>query len=177
MLTEIQAQIEQHNARNNKLCHENANLTDKLESLMNQCELREQVKGRGGKGQRSTTDMNNTNSYLDMTRVSKQVNNWLLSFFKSVACWKYCLPWLSLSEVSLSASCLFWLVEIDADVLLFLPPACQRPSTTRSAATSLIVSLDNVSRFICQRSLTSRLVGSNCCPVKNNCNYWYYPNN
>ncbi len=75
MLTEIQAQIEQHNARNNKLCHENANLTDKLESLMNQCELREQVKGRGGKGQRSTTGMNNTNSYLDMTRVSKQVNN------------------------------------------------------------------------------------------------------
>uniref|UniRef100_A0A3B4T8J3 Beta-taxilin-like n=1 Tax=Seriola dumerili TaxID=41447 RepID=A0A3B4T8J3_SERDU len=42
MLTEIQAQIEQHSARNDKLCNENANLTDKLESLMNQCELREE---------------------------------------------------------------------------------------------------------------------------------------
>ncbi|XP_071324057.1 beta-taxilin isoform X1 [Trachinotus anak] len=41
-LTEIQAQIEQHSARNDKLCHENANLTDKLESLMNQCEMREE---------------------------------------------------------------------------------------------------------------------------------------
>ncbi|XP_026197877.1 beta-taxilin isoform X2 [Anabas testudineus] len=41
MLTEIQAQIEQHSARNDKLCHENTNLTDKLESLMNQCEQRE----------------------------------------------------------------------------------------------------------------------------------------
>nr|XP_019933859.1 PREDICTED: beta-taxilin-like [Paralichthys olivaceus] len=42
MLTEIQTQIEQHSARNDKLCHENANLTDKLESLMNQCDLREE---------------------------------------------------------------------------------------------------------------------------------------
>ncbi|KAM9339483.1 beta-taxilin-like isoform 2-T2 [Symphorus nematophorus] len=42
MLTEIQVQIEQHSTRNDKLCHENTNLTDKLESLMNQCELREQ---------------------------------------------------------------------------------------------------------------------------------------
>ncbi|XP_026164074.1 alpha-taxilin isoform X2 [Mastacembelus armatus] len=42
MLTEIQAQIEQHSARNDKLCRENANLTDKLESLMSQCELREE---------------------------------------------------------------------------------------------------------------------------------------
>ncbi|XP_038132740.1 gamma-taxilin-like isoform X1 [Cyprinodon tularosa] len=42
MLTEIQAQIEQHSARNDKLCHENANLTDKLESLMNQYERREE---------------------------------------------------------------------------------------------------------------------------------------
>ncbi|KAM3603370.1 uncharacterized protein V6R79_020927 [Siganus canaliculatus] len=41
-LTEIQDQIEQHNARNDKLCSENLNLTDKLESLMNQCELREE---------------------------------------------------------------------------------------------------------------------------------------
>nr|XP_046229532.1 beta-taxilin isoform X2 [Scatophagus argus] len=41
-LAEIQTQIEQHNARNDKLCRENANLTDKLESLMNQCELREE---------------------------------------------------------------------------------------------------------------------------------------
>ncbi|KAE8286463.1 Beta-taxilin Muscle-derived protein 77 [Larimichthys crocea] len=42
MLTEIQAQIEQHSVRNDKLCHENTNLTDKLESLMGQCELREE---------------------------------------------------------------------------------------------------------------------------------------
>ncbi len=44
MLTEIQAQIEQHSARNDNLCRENTNLTDKLESLMNQYELREQVR-------------------------------------------------------------------------------------------------------------------------------------
>ncbi|XP_020797301.2 LOW QUALITY PROTEIN: alpha-taxilin [Boleophthalmus pectinirostris] len=42
MLTEIQSQIEQHNARNDKLCTENNNLTEKLESLMSQCELREE---------------------------------------------------------------------------------------------------------------------------------------
>ena len=46
MLKEIQAQIEQHSARNDKLCHENSNLTDKLESLMNQCDLREEVSAR-----------------------------------------------------------------------------------------------------------------------------------
>ncbi|AWP20476.1 putative beta-taxilin [Scophthalmus maximus] len=42
MLTDIQAQIEQHSTRNDKLCHENANLSDKLEGLMSQCELREE---------------------------------------------------------------------------------------------------------------------------------------
>ncbi|KAM6915083.1 beta-taxilin [Xenentodon cancila] len=42
MLTEIQDQIEQHSARNDKLCRENTNLTDKLESLMTQCERREE---------------------------------------------------------------------------------------------------------------------------------------
>ncbi|CAB1440485.1 unnamed protein product [Pleuronectes platessa] len=42
MLTEIQTQIEQHSSRNDKLCSENANLTDKLESLMNQCDRREE---------------------------------------------------------------------------------------------------------------------------------------
>ncbi|XP_059212721.1 beta-taxilin [Centropristis striata] len=42
MLTEIQAQIEQHSSRNDKLCLENSNLTGKLESLMNQCEMREE---------------------------------------------------------------------------------------------------------------------------------------
>ncbi|XP_051793010.1 beta-taxilin-like isoform X2 [Acanthochromis polyacanthus] len=42
MLTEIQTQIEQHSARNDKLCHENTHLTEKLESLMNQCERREE---------------------------------------------------------------------------------------------------------------------------------------
>lgn len=42
MLKEIQDQIEQHNSRNQKLCHENTSLTSKLESLMNQCELREE---------------------------------------------------------------------------------------------------------------------------------------
>ncbi|XP_028296262.1 beta-taxilin isoform X3 [Gouania willdenowi] len=41
-LQEIQAQIEQQNTRNNNLCRENTNLTEKLESLMNQCELREE---------------------------------------------------------------------------------------------------------------------------------------
>ncbi|XP_071772119.2 beta-taxilin isoform X1 [Centroberyx gerrardi] len=41
-LTDIQAQIEQHNNRNTKLCQENANLADKLESLMNQYELKEE---------------------------------------------------------------------------------------------------------------------------------------
>ncbi|XP_034755758.1 beta-taxilin isoform X2 [Etheostoma cragini] len=41
-LTEIQAQIEQHSSRNDKLCHENSSLTDKLESLMSQCEMREE---------------------------------------------------------------------------------------------------------------------------------------
>lgn len=46
MLTEIQAQIEQHSVRNDKLCHENTNLTDKLESLMGQCELREEVRSK-----------------------------------------------------------------------------------------------------------------------------------
>ncbi|XP_054474537.1 alpha-taxilin [Anoplopoma fimbria] len=42
MLNEIQTQIEQHSTRNDKLCHENSNLTDKLESLMSQCEMREE---------------------------------------------------------------------------------------------------------------------------------------
>uniref|UniRef100_UPI0037E7370B beta-taxilin isoform X2 n=1 Tax=Semicossyphus pulcher TaxID=241346 RepID=UPI0037E7370B len=42
MLTEIQAQIEQHSTRNDKLCRENTNLTEKLESMMNQCEIREE---------------------------------------------------------------------------------------------------------------------------------------
>uniref|UniRef100_A0A8C6M5I9 Taxilin beta b n=1 Tax=Nothobranchius furzeri TaxID=105023 RepID=A0A8C6M5I9_NOTFU len=42
MLTEIQAQIEQHSARNDNLCRENANLTEKLESLMTQYERREE---------------------------------------------------------------------------------------------------------------------------------------
>ncbi|XP_056873163.1 beta-taxilin isoform X1 [Takifugu flavidus] len=41
-LTDIQAQIEQHSARNDKLCRENANLTDKLELLVNQCEVRDE---------------------------------------------------------------------------------------------------------------------------------------
>ncbi|CAK6969591.1 beta-taxilin [Scomber scombrus] len=40
-LVEIQAQIETHSNRNNKLCRENSILTEKLESLMSQCELRE----------------------------------------------------------------------------------------------------------------------------------------
>ncbi|KAM9798486.1 beta-taxilin [Neosynchiropus ocellatus] len=42
MLTEIQAQIETHSARNDKLCGENAALTEKLEALMSQCEQRDQ---------------------------------------------------------------------------------------------------------------------------------------
>jgi len=41
-LVDIQAQIEQHSNRNTKLCRENIILTEKLESLMKQCEMREQ---------------------------------------------------------------------------------------------------------------------------------------
>ncbi|XP_013873392.1 gamma-taxilin [Austrofundulus limnaeus] len=41
-LTEIQAQIELHSARNDNLCRENANLNDKLENLMTQYERREE---------------------------------------------------------------------------------------------------------------------------------------
>ncbi|XP_027895532.1 beta-taxilin isoform X4 [Xiphophorus couchianus] len=41
-LTEIQAQIELHSGRNDKLRQENANLTDKLEGLMSQYERREE---------------------------------------------------------------------------------------------------------------------------------------
>lgn len=44
MLTEIQAQIELHSARNDNLCRENSNLTEKLESLMSQYEKREEVR-------------------------------------------------------------------------------------------------------------------------------------
>lgn len=49
-LTDIQAQIEQHSARNDKLCRENANLTDKLELLVNQSEVRDEVRGEGREG-------------------------------------------------------------------------------------------------------------------------------
>ncbi|KAF7669588.1 hypothetical protein LDENG_00173750 [Lucifuga dentata] len=42
MLTDIQEQIEQHSMRNTNLCRENTNLTEKLESLMNQYERREE---------------------------------------------------------------------------------------------------------------------------------------
>lgn len=45
MLGEIQSQIELHSTRNEKLCRENVNLTDKLENLMTQCERREEVRG------------------------------------------------------------------------------------------------------------------------------------
>ncbi|XP_014902113.1 beta-taxilin [Poecilia latipinna] len=55
-LEEIQAQIELHSGRNDKLRQENANLTDKLESLMSQYERREEVRGgereAGGGGRR-----------------------------------------------------------------------------------------------------------------------------
>lgn len=58
VLTEIQAQIELHSSRNDKLCGENANLTDRLESLMSQCEQREavraEVKGQGPADRRLT---------------------------------------------------------------------------------------------------------------------------
>lgn len=45
-LTEIQEQIQQHSARNDKLCQENLHLTAKLEGIVAQCELREEVKGQ-----------------------------------------------------------------------------------------------------------------------------------
>uniref|UniRef100_A0A3B5JVW6 Uncharacterized protein n=1 Tax=Takifugu rubripes TaxID=31033 RepID=A0A3B5JVW6_TAKRU len=54
-LTDIQAQIEQHSARNDKLCRENANLTDKLELLVNQSEVRDEVRGEGREGVSSTS--------------------------------------------------------------------------------------------------------------------------
>ncbi|CAL8315366.1 unnamed protein product [Lota lota] len=41
-LNDIQVQIEQYSGRNNKLCQENKNLADKLESLMHQYEQREE---------------------------------------------------------------------------------------------------------------------------------------
>ncbi|XP_031656362.1 beta-taxilin isoform X2 [Oncorhynchus kisutch] len=41
-LTDIQAQIEQHSNRNNKLCLENANLADKLKHIISQYEQREE---------------------------------------------------------------------------------------------------------------------------------------
>lgn len=43
-LTEIQEQIQQHSARNDKLCQENLHLTAKLEGIVAQCELREEVR-------------------------------------------------------------------------------------------------------------------------------------
>nr|XP_057931861.1 beta-taxilin-like isoform X1 [Doryrhamphus excisus] len=42
VLSEIQTQIEQHSARNAKLCGENAHLSDKLHKLLEQCERRDQ---------------------------------------------------------------------------------------------------------------------------------------
>lgn len=45
-LTEIQEQIQQHSARNDKLCQENLHLTAKLEGIVAQCELREEVGDR-----------------------------------------------------------------------------------------------------------------------------------
>ncbi|KAJ8009083.1 hypothetical protein DPEC_G00085170 [Dallia pectoralis] len=41
-LTDIQAQIEQHSNRNNKLCSENTNLADKLKHIISQYEQREE---------------------------------------------------------------------------------------------------------------------------------------
>ncbi|XP_061559640.1 beta-taxilin [Phycodurus eques] len=41
-LAEIQTQIEQHSARNEKLCEDNAKLSEKLHSLLEQCERREE---------------------------------------------------------------------------------------------------------------------------------------
>lgn len=68
MLTEIQAQIEQHSSRNDKLCRENSNLTDKLESLMSQCEQREEVRRAEVKGQHpqnTVTSDSNVNPSCD----------------------------------------------------------------------------------------------------------------
>ncbi|XP_037099881.1 gamma-taxilin isoform X1 [Syngnathus acus] len=41
-LTEIQAQIQQHSARNEKLCEDNAKLSQKMNSLLEQCQRREE---------------------------------------------------------------------------------------------------------------------------------------
>lgn len=43
-LAEIQKQIEQHSARNEKLCEDNAKLSQKLHSLLEQCQRREEVR-------------------------------------------------------------------------------------------------------------------------------------
>lgn len=43
-LTDIQAQIEQQSERNMKLCQENTELAEKLKSIIDQYELREEVR-------------------------------------------------------------------------------------------------------------------------------------
>lgn len=43
-LTDIQAQIEQQSERNMKLCEENTELAEKLKSIIDQYELREEVR-------------------------------------------------------------------------------------------------------------------------------------
>lgn len=47
-LNDIQLQMEQHNERNSKLRQENVELAERLKKLIEQYELREEVRGRPG---------------------------------------------------------------------------------------------------------------------------------
>lgn len=47
-LNDIQLQMEQHNERNSKLRQENVELAERLKKLIEQYELREEVRGRQG---------------------------------------------------------------------------------------------------------------------------------
>ena len=53
-LTDIQTQIEQQSERNMKLCQENTELAEKLKSIIDQYELREEVRTTSNSSQNST---------------------------------------------------------------------------------------------------------------------------
>lgn len=57
-LTDIQAQIEQQSERNMKLCQENTELAEKLKSIIDQYELREEVRTTSNNLEALYTDPN-----------------------------------------------------------------------------------------------------------------------
>lgn len=57
-LTDIQAQIEQQSERNMKLCQENTELAEKLKSIIDQYELREEVRTTSNDLEALDTDPN-----------------------------------------------------------------------------------------------------------------------